>query len=73
MQKISITKYFTVKMKFRASQSQSEKNTVFQDFIWDFKNGHFLDIYKCPKSVSLFTLGYHFSSLFKKRVNNKNI
>ena len=46
MQKISITKYFTVKMKFRASQSQSEKNTVFQDFIWDFKNGHFLDIYK---------------------------
>ena len=36
-----------------------------------------MDIYKCPNFISLFTLGYHFSSLFftfqKPKKTNINI
>jgi hypothetical protein len=42
---------------------RTPKKTVFFKTLFGFLK---MDIYKCPNFIFLFTLGYHFSSLFKK-------
>ena len=55
------------------SMVKSEKNSVFQNYFWVLKIGHFLDIYKCPIFDFLFTFWNCFLHFFKIKIKRKKL